>query len=80
VLLSSAREVRPIFIETIKYPTDATEAWWDVFDVVEELPNPKFDIPFDSEAKVAGNRDDLFEHNAEMWGDHISKVQGIAGR
>ena len=39
-----------IYIETIKYPTDEREPWWDVFDVVEELPNPKFEIPFDHEA------------------------------
>jgi len=56
-----------IFIETIKYPTDETEPWWDVFDVVEELPWPKFEIPFDHEAVFAGNRDDLYEHNEEMW-------------
>jgi len=29
-----------IYIETIKYPTDEQEPWWDVFDVVEELCNP----------------------------------------
>jgi hypothetical protein len=56
-----------IYIETIRYPTDEEEAWWDVFDVVEELPNPKFDIPFDHEAGFTGNRHDLYEFNAEMW-------------
>ncbi len=56
-----------IYIETIKYPTDQSEPWWDVFDVVEELPNPKFDIPFDMEASFVGSTDDLVEHNVEMW-------------
>ncbi len=56
-----------IFIETIKYPTDEEEPWWDVFDVVEELPSPKFDIPFGHGAVFTGNRDDLYEFNAEMW-------------
>ena len=56
-----------IFIETIKYPTDETEPWWDVFAVIEELPNPEFDIPFDTGATFTGNRDDLNEYAAEMW-------------
>lgn len=56
-----------IYIETIKYPTDEEELWWDVFDVIEELPNPKFEIPFDEEASFKGNPDDLIEHNEEMW-------------
>lgn len=59
-----AGEIR---IRTIKYPTDEQDPWWDVFDVVEELPSCKFVIPFDSEATFTGNRDDLFEHNPEMW-------------
>ena len=45
-----------IFIETIKYPTDETEPWWDVFDVVEELPKPKFEIPFSRDATFSGHR------------------------
>ncbi|MGD0670385.1 MAG: DUF433 domain-containing protein [Bryobacteraceae bacterium] len=56
-----------IFIETIRFPTDAEEAWWDVFDVVEELPNPKVEIPFDKEAVFCGNPDELYEYNIEMW-------------
>jgi uncharacterized protein (DUF433 family) len=56
-----------VFIETIKYPTGEQEPWWDVFDVVEELPNCRFEIPFDADALFSGNRDDLFEYNAEMW-------------
>ena len=40
-----------IYIETIRYPTDAEEPWWDVFDVVEELPNCRFEIPFDQDAE-----------------------------
>ena len=31
-----------IYIETIKYPTDVVEPWWDVFDVVEELRLARF--------------------------------------
>src|SRR5450631_2903785 len=34
-----------MYIETIKYPTDEMAPWWDIFNVVEELPNPKFEIP-----------------------------------
>ncbi len=39
----------------------------DVFDVVELLPICRFEIPFDDEAVFAGNRDDLYEYNPEMW-------------
>ena len=56
-----------IFIETIKYPTDELEPWWDVFDVVEELPDTRFEIPFDLDASFVGNAADLVEHDAEMW-------------
>ena len=56
-----------IYIQTIKYPTDEVEPWWDVFDVVKELPNPKVEIPFDENAKFQGNLDDLSEFNVEMW-------------
>jgi hypothetical protein len=56
-----------IYIETVKYPTDVVEPWWDVFDVIEELPNPKFEIPFDEDAVFAGNREDLYEYTADMW-------------
>jgi uncharacterized protein (DUF433 family) len=56
-----------IYIQTIKYPTDEDEPWWDVFDVVEELKNLKFEIPFNHDALFTGNREDLYEYNAEMW-------------
>jgi uncharacterized protein (DUF433 family) len=56
-----------IFIQTIRYPTDELEPWWDVFDVVEELPACKFEIPFDLEATFCGNHDDLVEYHPEMW-------------
>ena len=56
-----------IYIETIRHPTDEEELWWDVFDVVEEIPNPKFEIPFDQAATFTGNREDLHEYAQEMW-------------
>lgn len=58
-----------IYVETIKYPTDEVEPWWDVFDAVEELSNPKFEIPFNDERdeEFTGNREDLVEFNKEMW-------------
>jgi hypothetical protein len=43
-----------IYIETIKYPTDEMEPWWDVFDIAEELPNPKVETPFDENAEFGG--------------------------
>jgi hypothetical protein len=57
-----------IRIRTILYPTDEKEPWWDCFDVVEELPDCKFAIPFDMDAEFTGNLADLFEHNPKMWG------------
>ena len=56
-----------IYIETIKYPTDETEPWWDVFDVIEPLRACRFEIPLDGEAVFTGKADDLFEFNEEMW-------------
>ena len=56
-----------LFIETIMYPTDETEPWWDIFNPLEELPNPKFEIPFDSEARFDGNPIDLTEYEEEVW-------------
>jgi uncharacterized protein (DUF433 family) len=56
-----------IYIQTIKYPTDETDWFLDVFDVVQELANPKFMIPFDMDATFTGNPDDLIEFNVEMW-------------
>jgi uncharacterized protein (DUF433 family) len=34
---------------------------------LEELPGCRFEIPFDTEAAFAGNRNDLYEHAEEMW-------------
>ncbi|HLG94732.1 MAG TPA: DUF433 domain-containing protein [Bryobacteraceae bacterium] len=56
-----------IDIQTIKYPTDEADAMLDRFDVVEELPHPKFEIAFDHKAVFTGSRGDLFEFNEEMW-------------
>jgi hypothetical protein len=46
----------------------------DMFDVVEELPDAKFEIPFEREpdpfqpkAVFTGNPEDLSEFEAEMW-------------
>jgi hypothetical protein len=33
---------------------------------VEELPNPKFEIPFEPQAAFIGNPDDFTEFEAEM--------------
>jgi hypothetical protein len=56
-----------IFIETIKYPTDEEEPWWDVFFVVEELEAVKFEIPFDDNATFEGDPSALDEFQDEMW-------------
>ena len=63
-----------IYIDTIKYPTDEVEPWWDVFDVVEELPNPPFEIPFvEGDPEFQGDPDDLTLYDEEMWGKYGSK-------
>jgi hypothetical protein len=59
--ITGARNSAASNIETIKYPTDETEPWWDTFDVVEELQDLKFEIAF------TGTQDDLIEHTEEMW-------------
>jgi hypothetical protein len=61
-----------IFLQTIRYPSDEKIPRLDVFDVVEELPDPKFEIPFDADpfqrkAVFTGNLDDLTEFEGEMW-------------
>lgn len=56
-----------VYLQTIRYPTDQEEPWWDIFFVVEELPGCKFEIPFDLEAALSGHQEDLFEYNQEMW-------------
>lgn len=63
-----------IIIETINYPGDGP---FDVFFPVMELPNPKFEIPFDGtkKAEFSGNRDDLYEHHVEMWNGLLSKFR-----
>jgi len=62
-----------IFVETIKYPTDETHCFWDVFNPVAELPSPPFAIPFDLQAVFQGNPDDLVLFMDEMWGKFGSK-------
>lgn len=57
-----------IYIETIMYPTDEEEPWWDVFDVIEELPNSPFEIPFDLDAEFHGDPDLLNTYAEEIWG------------
>ena len=70
-------KVGSIYIETIKYPTDETEWFLDVFDVVQELATPKFTIPFDMDAAFTGNPDDLAEFNVEMWLSHSLRNSGV---
>src|ERR1700693_264818 len=55
-----------IYIETAMYPTDETKSSWNVFNVLEELPNAKFEIPFDRHATFTGNPVDLTEYDEEM--------------
>src|SRR5262245_28568593 len=69
-----------IFLESIKHPADETFPI-DVFRVVEEWPNPKFEIPIPAEvvwtragviesgpkAAFTGNRAHLNEHEKELW-------------
>jgi uncharacterized protein (DUF433 family) len=62
-----------IYIETIMYPTDENEPWWDIFFVVEELQSSKFEIPFDLDAAFDGDPAVVYEFEAEMW-EH-SKTQ-----
>jgi len=63
-----------VFIRMIKYPTDEAEPWWDVFDVIEELPGSKFEIPFDKKARFMGHLADLREFDEEMWTSRIESV------
>ena len=56
-----------VYVAEINYPTDSFEPWWDVFDVVEELSDPRFEIPFDADAVFDGDPEILNEFNAEMW-------------
>ena len=52
-------------VETIKHPVD--EDYFDVFRVVRLLPEPKFEIPFDTAAAFRGRREDLEEYDHELW-------------
>jgi hypothetical protein len=54
-----------IFVEEIQHPVD--EECFDVFRVVCELTDPKFEIPIDTKATFAGKVEDLCEHDHEMW-------------
>lgn len=65
MLLSLAGEDGYVFIETIKHPVD--ENFFDVFRVVRELPDSKFEIPFDTNAIWDGDTKVLNEHNLELW-------------
>jgi len=54
-----------IYIQKIKHPVDEPE--FDVFRVLKELAEPKFEIPLRKNAKFVGNPEDLFQHNAYTW-------------
>lgn len=54
-----------IFVEEIKHPVD--DDHFDVFRVVRELADPKFEIPFDTSAMFGGDAYDLIAHDGEMW-------------
>jgi hypothetical protein len=55
-----------IHIATNKYPTDETEVWFDGFNVVEQLPSPKLEIPFDKQAEFRGDPNDLTEFAEQL--------------
>jgi len=61
-----------VFVEEIKHPVD--ESYFDVFRPVRELAQSKFEIPFDTGERFAGNVDDLQEYDHEMW----SKIGPVA--
>ena len=54
-----------IYIEKIKHPDD--EETFDVFRVLEELPEPKFVIKFHREARFRGEPETLTEFNERVW-------------
>jgi hypothetical protein len=54
-----------VLIEKIKHPVD--EAEFDVFRVLEELADPKFQIPFDEDATFTGDPEVLTEFNQRVW-------------
>jgi len=59
-----------IYVEEIKHPVD--ELVYDVFRVVRERTDPKFEIPFDIKALFWGRVKDLSEHSPEMWSRETS--------
>ncbi len=54
-----------IFVEEIKHPVD--DDHFDVFRVVRELADPKFEIPIDTKASFTGRVEDLGEYDHELW-------------
>ena len=54
-----------IYIKKIKHPIDEQE--FDVFRVLAELAEPKFEIPFRKNAKFTGNPEELNRHNEYTW-------------
>jgi hypothetical protein len=54
-----------IYIEKIKHPVD--EPRFDVFRVMEELGDPKFQIPFNIRAKFRAAPQALVEFNDLVW-------------
>lgn len=61
-----------IFVEEIKHPID--EHYFDVFRAVRVLAEPKFEIPFDTTAAFQGRREDLSEHDRELWSSIFGPV------
>jgi uncharacterized protein (DUF433 family) len=60
-----------VFIDTLRYPTDEDEPWWDTFNVVEEVPYPPVEIPFDEEAEFHGNPELLTVYDEEVWQTYL---------
>jgi hypothetical protein len=58
-------KVGRVYIQKIKHPVD--EAQFDVFRVLEELPNPKVEIPLRKGAKFRGSLETLLEFNEKVW-------------
>jgi len=54
-----------INIEKIKHPVDESE--FDVFRVLEELTDPKVEIPFDEDAPFTGDPEALTEFQVQVW-------------
>jgi hypothetical protein len=53
-----------IFIEKIKHPVD--EPHYDAFRPLKELPQPRFEIPFNVRARFRGNQDALMEYDKRV--------------